>query len=190
MKETQHGTYHYGSDGYSVSEQPEMNEYEVYLNDEQIGTISLHYRTSETYSVRHGGGHERNERQMWTFQMWGIEELDDEMPPQIPTDEEFTYQSSSYWTRSTTVTIPVGYIDPSDAITATFSPNRFHNIKGAFKHFIALHTAWLDQVMVEDDENTKKIKKAMDMLRIRYHSKIMQDKHLDAIHDLLKEVLQ
>ena len=190
MKETQYGTYHYENDGYSVSEQPDMNEYEVYLNDEGIGSISLHYRTSETYSMRHGGGHERNERQMWTFQMWGIEELDDEMPPQIPTDEEFTYQSSSYWTRSKTVTIPVGYIDPSDAITATFSPSRFYNIKGAFKHFIALHTAWLDRVMVEDDENTKKIKKAMDMLRIRYHSKMMQDKHLDKIHDLLKEVVE
>jgi hypothetical protein len=148
MKETQYGTYHYESDGYSASEQPEMNEYEVYLNDEQIGSISLHYRTSETYSMRHGGGHERNERQMWTFQMFAMED-DGDFSPQIPTDEEFTYQSSSRWTRSKKETIPVGYCHPSDAITAMFSPSRFHNIKGAFKHFIALHTAWLDRVMVD-----------------------------------------
>ena len=152
----------------------------------------LNYRTSENlFGATAAEAMNETSRQMWTFQMWSIEELDTKRSQVFRFRlMRFTYQSSSYWTRPKTVTIPAGYIYLSDAITAMFSPSRFHNIKGAFKHFIALHTAWLDRVMVEDDENTKKIKKAMAMLNIRYHSKLMQNKHLDAIHDLLKEVLQ
>ena len=41
MKETQYGTYQQGQkDGYTVSEQPDMNEYGgLFERDEQIGTI-------------------------------------------------------------------------------------------------------------------------------------------------------
>jgi hypothetical protein len=64
---TVHGTFSYEHDGCTVSESPDQNEYMVYWDDEQIGSIILSYDTSKSLSNRYGWTDVRGSRNGWSF---------------------------------------------------------------------------------------------------------------------------
>ena len=114
MKQTKHGLFHYEHDGYTPTESPDQNEYLVYLDDEQIGSIILTYNTSKGCSNRYGWVDVRDDRNGWAFCQFDLDIL------------------------------PQQDNHPSTAINAEFPPYEFHNIKGAFKRCVELICQHLD----------------------------------------------
>jgi len=88
-KTTPHGTFSYEHDDYTVSESPDQNEYYVYLDDEQIGSIILSYDTSKGCSNRYGWTDVRGSRNGWSFVQFDHDILPHQGHPSSAINAEF-----------------------------------------------------------------------------------------------------
>ena len=114
MKQTKYGVFSYEDDGYTPSESPEEKTYTVYLDDTDLGQITLAYETRKGCSNAHGWTDVREGRKEWYFHQF---------------DHEILPHSGEH---------------PSFNINMEFEPYHFHSIKGAFKHCVEIICATLD----------------------------------------------